>query len=176
VATDEAGEQSRELLELLTQHLPGGEPRESQQRMVAAVSDAVRAPHHLLVQAGTGVGKSVGYLVPLVAAGRRTRVSTATKALQEQLVGKDLPVVADAAERVLGRRPSFALLKGRGNYYCWIRGGDPDHAAQRRSPRCARGRTRPTPETAPTCRSRSATARGRRCRCRPASARAAAGA
>ena len=69
---------------------------------------------HLVVQAGTGTGKSLAYLVPAALAGSRVVVATATKALQDQLAGKDLPLVAEAVEQGL----DFAVLKGRSNYVC----------------------------------------------------------
>jgi ATP-dependent DNA helicase DinG len=102
--------------------MAGGEPREGQQAMAAAVADAISAEQHLLVQAGTGTGKSLAYLVPAVCSGQRVVVSTATKALQEQLVGKDLPWLAETLHRLYGVDLDFALLKGRSNYYCLVRG------------------------------------------------------
>src|SRR5207302_9892287 len=78
------------------------------------VANAISARRHLVVQAGTGTGKSLGYLVPAILSGRRVVVATATKALQDQLAGKDLPFLS----RHLGRRFRFAVLKGRGNYLC----------------------------------------------------------
>ena len=95
--------------------LPGaGEERPGQVAMARAVEDAVDRGRHLVVQAGTGTGKSLAYLVPVVLSGRRVVVATATKALQDQLAGKDLPLVASA----LGRPVEFAVLKGRSNYFC----------------------------------------------------------
>ena len=100
----------------------GGAPREGQQQMAAAVERAVRTGEHLAVQAGTGTGKSLAYLVPAVrhavADDATVVVSTATIALQTQLVDRDLPRLATALEPVLGRAPTFAILKGRGNYLC----------------------------------------------------------
>jgi ATP-dependent DNA helicase DinG len=92
--------------------------REGQQAMVDAVDRALRRREHLLVQAGTGTGKSLGYLVPALASGRRVVVATATKALQAQLVDKDLPRLVKALEPLLGRTATFALAKGRSNYVC----------------------------------------------------------
>jgi len=86
--------------------------------MVQAVADALASREHLLVQAGTGTGKSLAYLVPALASGRRVVVATATKALQAQLVDKDLPRLVKALTPVLGRTPTYALAKGRGNYLC----------------------------------------------------------
>ena len=96
----------------------GGSPREGQQEMAVAVADAIETGEHLLVQAGTGTGKSLAYLVPALAHGEPVVVATATIALQRQLFDRDLPRVADALEPLLGRRPTFALAKGRSNYLC----------------------------------------------------------
>src|SRR5512132_1337199 len=96
--------------------LPGLTERVAQRRMAAAVADTLKDQVPLLVHAPTGVGKSLGYLVPIVAAGRRAIVATATKALQSQLVERDLPRLADAFGT------TFALALGRGNFYCRARG------------------------------------------------------
>jgi ATP-dependent DNA helicase DinG len=107
------------LLGRVVKELPGGgEPRLGQQEMTAAVDAAVTSGRHLIVQAGTGTGKSLGYLVPLVASGKKVVVSTATKALQDQLAGKDLPFLADVLGVDAAGGLSFALLKGRSNYFC----------------------------------------------------------
>ena len=98
--------------------VPGAQVREGQQAMAEAVESALRGREHLLVQAGTGTGKSLAYLVPALSCGRTVVVATATKALQAQLVDKDLPRLCDALEGPLGRRPTFALAKGRSNYVC----------------------------------------------------------
>lgn len=100
----------------------GGAPRAGQSRMASAVDHAMTGGRHLFVQAGTGTGKSLGYLVPAlrhaVATGRPVVVSTATIALQNQIVRKDLPRIVEALGPLLPRTPSFALLKGRSNYLC----------------------------------------------------------
>ncbi|MER8186203.1 ATP-dependent DNA helicase [Kitasatospora sp. NPDC094015] len=96
----------------------GGVERPGQVKMAEAVSAAVDAGEHLLVQAGTGTGKSLAYLVPALAHGDRVVVATATLALQRQLVERDLPRTVDALHPVLRRRPLFAMLKGRSNYLC----------------------------------------------------------
>nr|WP_029288801.1 ATP-dependent DNA helicase [Cellulomonas sp. HZM] len=110
-----------ELLEVAVGAL-GGHPREGQQQMAHAVAQALTTGDHLLVQAGTGTGKSLGYLVPAVrhavGADERVVVSTATLALQRQVVTRDLPLVADALAPHLPRRPDIALLKGWHNYVC----------------------------------------------------------
>jgi ATP-dependent DNA helicase DinG len=100
----------------------GGSERSGQIEMAEAVAHAFEAGEHLAVQAGTGTGKSLAYLVPAIARAVETDepvvVSTATIALQRQLVGRDLPRLADSLADALPRRPEFALLKGRGNYLC----------------------------------------------------------
>jgi len=102
-------------LEAAFDALPGLTERAAQRRMAAAVAEALTDQVPLLVHAPTGVGKSLGYLVPIVAAGRRAIVATATKALQSQLVERDLPRLADAFGA------TSALAMGRGNYACWAR-------------------------------------------------------
>lgn len=100
----------------------GGAERSGQIEMAKAVGNAFDKGEHLAVQAGTGTGKSLAYLVPsiahAVASNQPVVVSTATIALQRQLVDRDLPRLADALAPHLPRRPEFALLKGRGNYLC----------------------------------------------------------
>ncbi|MFB7133678.1 ATP-dependent DNA helicase [Streptomyces sp. NPDC056237] len=96
----------------------GGTERPGQAAMAEAVAEAVDDQSHLLVQAGTGTGKSLGYLVPALAHGERVVVATATLALQRQLVERDLPRTVDALHPLLRRRPQFAMLKGRSNYLC----------------------------------------------------------
>jgi ATP-dependent DNA helicase DinG len=94
--------------------LPAHEDRPEQRAMAQAVGVAIRSQRHLVVQAGTGTGKSLAYLVPALALGARVVVSTATKALQDQLAHRDLPQLS----RSLGARFEFAVLKGRSNYIC----------------------------------------------------------
>ncbi|MET9806460.1 ATP-dependent DNA helicase [Streptomyces halstedii] len=96
----------------------GGAERPGQAAMAGAVAEAVDDNAHLLVQAGTGTGKSLGYLVPALAHGERVVVATATLALQRQLVERDLPRTVEALHPLLRRRPQFAMLKGRSNYLC----------------------------------------------------------
>jgi ATP-dependent DNA helicase DinG len=98
----------------LAQVLDAYEAREEQAELADAVSHALAARTHLLAEAGTGTGKSLAYLVPAFASGLRVVVATATKALQEQLLTKDVPLAAAA----LGRDVKVAVLKGRQNYLC----------------------------------------------------------
>lgn len=110
----------------------GGVPREGQQVMADAVETALGSGRHLLVQAGTGTGKSLGYLVPGTAHAVRGKlpvvISTATLALQAQIVDRDLPRLAQALAPLLGRRPTWQLVKGRRNYLCRykLEGGFPE--------------------------------------------------
>jgi ATP-dependent DNA helicase DinG len=102
-------------LERVTTKLPGGgEVRDGQATMAEAVAKSIAERRHLVVQAGTGTGKSLGYLIPALLSGKRVVVSTATIALQDQLAAKDLPFL----QKTLGFPFTFALLKGRGNYFC----------------------------------------------------------
>lgn len=94
--------------------LPGYEPRPSQVQMVRLVARAIKERGHALIEAGTGSGKSLAYLIPVLQSGRRAVISTGTIALQEQLLQKDIPFVLEAA----GLEVSVALAKGRGNYAC----------------------------------------------------------
>ena len=101
----------------------GGAPREGQVTMARAIEHAFDTGEHLLVQAGTGTGKSLGYLAPALAhlhenPRGRVIVATATLALQAQLANSDIPAALDAAEKVTGRRATAAILKGRTNYAC----------------------------------------------------------
>ena len=96
----------------------GGAPREGQIEMAEAVANALTDRHHLMVQAGTGTGKSLAYLVPALVHGRKVLVATATLALQRQLVERDLPAVVPALEKVLGREITYGVYKGVGNYIC----------------------------------------------------------
>ena len=120
--TDGAGD--RRVLDVLDAAVRsmGGSPRQGQTTMVREVAQTLADGTHLLVQAGTGTGKSLGYLVPAMAhavqAGARVVVSTATLALQRQILTKDAPLAADAVEQVTGARPEVALLKGWQNYLC----------------------------------------------------------
>ena len=115
----------RELLDRAVAAL-GGQERAGQVEMAEAVGAAMETGQHLLVQAGTGTGKSLAYLVPSLLHGDRVVVATATLALQHQLVERDLPRLVEAvAEQV---DTSYAVLKGRSNYACLhrIREGVPD--------------------------------------------------
>ncbi len=100
----------------------GGERREGQDAMAQAVRSAISTGEHVAVQAGTGTGKSLAYLVPAihhaVQKNATVVISTATIALQRQLVDRDLPRLATALKPLLGRTPTFAILKGRRNYLC----------------------------------------------------------
>ncbi len=117
----------RRVLEAAVEAINGQE-RRGQIEMADSVAAALDRGEHLLVQAGTGTGKSLGYLAPALLHDQRVVVATATLNLQHQLVERDIPGLLEAAEEVLGRRPRAAVLKGRSNYACLhrIRDGVPD--------------------------------------------------
>ncbi|MDO8361416.1 MAG: ATP-dependent DNA helicase [Actinomycetota bacterium] len=104
-------------LAAVTGALPVAEDRPGQQQMAQAVASAVQTGRHLVVQAGTGTGKTLGYLVPAIVGGKRVVVATATKALQDQLAAKDLPFL----QAHLDVPFDWAVLKGRSNYVCMQR-------------------------------------------------------
>ena len=113
--TDEATGAVTTSLRKVASALPsGGESRPGQESMAEAVGDSMARGRHLVVQAGTGTGKSLAYLVPAALSGHKVVVATATKALQDQLANKDLPLIASTVADQL----TFALLKGRSNYVC----------------------------------------------------------
>lgn len=101
----------------LAEALPGFAPREAQQVMAARVAEALDAGTSLVVEAGTGTGKTYAYLVPALMSGRRVVISTGTRTLQDQLFHRDLPQVRQA----LSAPVRVALLKGRANYLCLYR-------------------------------------------------------
>ena len=98
----------------LSQTVPDFEPREAQRQMASAVAGALQDGGVLLAEAGTGTGKTLAYLVPAILSGQRVLVSTGTKNLQEQIVQKDLPVLAEALDKPF----TATVMKGRGNYLC----------------------------------------------------------
>jgi ATP-dependent DNA helicase DinG len=149
-AAETATASVREVLAAAVEAL-GGQERSGQVQMAEAVARALDTGEHLLVQAGTGTGKSLGYLVPSLLHDRRVVVATATLALQHQLVERDIPALLSAVGSGggsegsrgsggaggrpvgrsggrLGRQPSYAVLKGRSNYACLhrVRDGVPD--------------------------------------------------
>lgn len=110
----------------------GGSRREGQEEMTRRVAGSLASGRHLLVQAGTGTGKSLAYLVPALDhaldSGRPVLISTATLALQAQIMGRDLPRLLKSIEHELPRPPEVALVKGRANYLCKqkLAGGFPE--------------------------------------------------
>ena len=106
-----------EALAAVTAALPAAEDRPGQREMTELVAASIEHGRHLVVQAGTGTGKTLAYLIPAITSGKRTVVATATKALQDQLATKDLPFLAgELAEH--GHDVDWAVLKGRSNYVC----------------------------------------------------------
>src|SRR6201996_7539004 len=116
----QAGDDGVAGLDKITTQMSGGEHRPEQQEMCRAVAEAMATRTHLVVQAGTGTGKSLAYLVPAALSGKKVVVATATKALQDQLAEKDLPSID--AGLGLPAPLDFAVLKGRSNYICrqWV--------------------------------------------------------
>jgi ATP-dependent DNA helicase DinG len=114
----------------LAQAVPGFQPREGQTDMAMAVSQTLEQGGQLVVEAGTGVGKTYAYLVPVLLSGQRALVSTATKALQDQLFSRDIPRLVE----VLGLPIRVALLKGRSNYLCLHRMEQARHSAESAQP------------------------------------------
>jgi ATP-dependent DNA helicase DinG len=105
---------TRAALEAITEALPDGEVRTGQIDMATAVARSIVDGKHLVAQAGTGTGKTFAYLVPAILSGKKVVVATATKTLQDQLAGKDLPFLAEQLDQPF----DFAVLKGRSNYVC----------------------------------------------------------
>jgi len=102
---------------VLEQRLPDYEFRPSQVRMAEAVHEALEGQNHVIIEAGTGTGKTLAYLLPALIHGRRILVSTGTKTLQDQIFYKDIPLL----ESVVGRPIRSAYLKGRNNYLCRVK-------------------------------------------------------
>lgn len=120
-------ERATTVLSQVAEQLPGGgEDRPGQVEMAQAVADAITSDTHLIASAGTGTGKSLAYLIPAVLAGKRTVVSTATKALQDQLANKDLPFLQEHLDAPF----DYAVLKGRSNYVCRQRLSELDDEGQ----------------------------------------------
>jgi ATP-dependent DNA helicase DinG len=115
---------------VLAQTVPGFQPRQGQTDMAKAVSRTVQDGGQLVVEAGTGTGKTYAYLVPVLLSGQRALVSTATKALQDQLFSRDIPRLVE----VLGLPIRVALLKGRGNYLCLHRMEQARHSPESAQP------------------------------------------
>lgn len=120
--SDQPLNQTTELLLDTAVEALGGARRDGQMKMANAVTRALESERHLAVQAGTGTGKSLAYLVPAIRhaqnSGHTVIVSTATLALQRQLVERDLPRLVDALKAVMEVEPTFAIMKGRSNYLC----------------------------------------------------------
>lgn len=102
------------VIEDIVSQLPGYEPRPQQIRMAETISEAISGNRHALIEAGTGSGKSFGYLIPLLESGKVAVISTGTIALQEQLLTKDIPFLSQA----YGKEIKVAIAKGRSNYVC----------------------------------------------------------
>ncbi|MEO8162846.1 MAG: ATP-dependent DNA helicase, partial [Ilumatobacteraceae bacterium] len=110
-----------DILHQVTSQLPEVEERPGQDEMSVSIAHAIESRRHLVVQAGTGTGKTLGYLVPAILSGKKTVVATYTKALQDQLAMHDLPILASSLSDILAVPLSWAVLKGRQNYICMQR-------------------------------------------------------
>ena len=118
MTVNSADQEILDALHLVTDQIANSEERQGQDEMAILVGRALRNDRHLIVQAGTGTGKTLGYLVPAVLSGRRIVVSTVTKALQDQLSQNDLPLLANALNESLAKPITWTVLKGRSNYLC----------------------------------------------------------
>ncbi len=118
--------------------LAGFAPRPEQLAMAHEVADAIVAGHHLVIEAGTGTGKTLAYLVPALLSGQQVIISTGTRTLQDQLFHRDLPMIGAA----LGRPVTVQLLKGRSNYLCRYRLDSVDNAFEGQVPRYLTGEIR----------------------------------
>ena len=115
---------------LLAQGVGGFQPRQGQTEMAMAVVETIEEGGALVVEAGTGVGKTFAYLVPVLLSGQRALISTATKALQDQLFSRDIPRLA----QVLNLPVRVALLKGRSSYLCLHRMEQARHSPESAQP------------------------------------------
>ncbi|MCP4958728.1 MAG: DEAD/DEAH box helicase, partial [Actinomycetia bacterium] len=112
--SDDIAADAVDALTKVVDQLAVGEVRDGQRDMTVAVARSITTDRHLIAQAGTGTGKSLAYLVPAIRSGKKVIVATATKALQDQLAGKDLPFLADHVDEPF----HWSVLKGRSNYLC----------------------------------------------------------
>lgn len=117
-AEERAVKDAEKFLDEIIAKKAGGEDRPQQREMVRAVAHAITNDEHLIVQAGTGVGKTLGYLIPLAVDNRRAIISTATNQLSQQIYDIDLPFVSKLHEEVYGHSIDYAIVKGRANYLC----------------------------------------------------------
>ncbi|MEY4400283.1 MAG: hypothetical protein RL072_148 [Actinomycetota bacterium] len=113
-----AAKKATRLLERVLARLESAEDREGQAEMVRHVADAIATRDSVIIQAGTGTGKTLGYLIPVLAAGQTAVVATYTKALQDQLASTDLPLLHDVCTGDENLAFTWAVLKGRNNYVC----------------------------------------------------------
>lgn len=111
MTVNSADQEVLDALHLVTDQIANSEERQGQDEMAILVGRALRNDRHLIVQAGTGTGKTLGYLVPAVLSGRRIVVSTVTKALQDQLSQNDLPLLANALNESLAKPITWTVLK-----------------------------------------------------------------
>src|SRR5436309_1824370 len=103
---------------LLSKTHPAYEFRRGQLQMAQSIEEAIAEKRHLIVEAGTGTGKTLAYLLPVIRSGKRVIISTGTKNLQEQLFFKDVPFLERALFPEAGGKLSVCYMKGRNNYLC----------------------------------------------------------
>lgn len=120
MSRSKSGDRAVEALRLVTASMTHAEERQGQVDMVHSVAESIASGRSIIVQAGTGTGKSLGYLIPAILSGKKTVVATATKALQDQLHGNDLPLLASTLEQPF----EWAVIKGRNNYVCLQRAAE----------------------------------------------------
>lgn len=111
-------------LQKMVEKRPGGEHRPQQEKAVEAIENAIKNNEHLLVQAGTGVGKTFSYAIPAILSGKKIVISTATNQLARQIMGKDIPVLKREVKDQTGKYFKAVLLKGRSNYACHLKFND----------------------------------------------------
>lgn len=115
---DDSNSEALEFLRNMVADRPGGENRPQQEHAVVEIENAIQSSQHLLVEAGTGTGKSFATAIPAILSGKRFVYSTATKSLSEQIINQDIPVLKAAMKKQHDRSFSAVLLKGRDNYAC----------------------------------------------------------
>ena len=114
MASSTAGRAALDALRNVTSRFEGAEERQGQMEMSHAIAESLASGRSIIVQAGTGTGKSLGYLIPAILHGKKAVVATATKALQDQLARNDLPLL----QETIGVDFTWAVVKGRSNYVC----------------------------------------------------------
>lgn len=129
---DDTNSEALDFLRKMVADRPGGENRPQQEHAVVEIEDAINSGHHLLIEAGTGTGKSFATAIPSILSGKRFVYSTATKSLSEQIINQDIPVLRKELKKQTGKTFSASLLKGRDNYACRLKVNNLTNADQAR--------------------------------------------